>query len=78
MKSGFKTARINSPHLIELYNSIRINGQLIQKSTHESISVEVDFGHNNTHESISNGEFEVEYNNAHESISNDVDIKHIS
>ncbi|CAG8472992.1 17635_t:CDS:1 [Gigaspora rosea] len=31
IKSGFKTARFNSPHLIEPYDSIRINGQPIQK-----------------------------------------------
>ncbi|CAG8637281.1 9799_t:CDS:2 [Dentiscutata erythropus] len=31
IKSGFKTARFNSPHLIEPHDSIRINGQPIQK-----------------------------------------------
>ncbi|CAG8838490.1 24060_t:CDS:2, partial [Racocetra persica] len=35
MKSGFKTARFNSPHLIEPYDSIRINGQPIQKDDYD-------------------------------------------
>ncbi|CAG8732305.1 14238_t:CDS:1, partial [Racocetra fulgida] len=35
MKSGFKTARFNSPHLIEPYDSIRINGQPIQKNDYD-------------------------------------------